>query len=470
MSETTAAIVPVVMIWSFDEGYHYVGPFGSVPEANEWGIEHEDDHGPEWHSELVDPALPLEVRAPDGVAELPADDPDRVPGCDEFEDPFSDTEGAAFHLLMTSGKPLHLVGPFEDHRTAFLWGRMNERRGGDIGWQVVWLEEPSARVRLVQPASNSRGRRVLARKRDQHRADAMLIADFRRDEIVGVNAPAPTQTIINGDCLEELRAMPAASVDAAVFSPPYNLKKRYNVHNDDMPEAVYLAWQDEVARELRRVMKPFGHVFLNVGWNSRRQWRSNDVAMAYRPFFVLQNQIAWIKSVALDASTLPDEALRSEMHERTFGHFTPIGSSTYLNPCWEIIWHFTPTGRSPIDREAIGVPYVFKDQPARFGHNRELHCRGNVWHKPYKTTQSRDDRFNHPSPYPVDLALMCLKLAKLGPDALVLDPFAGIGSTLLAAQELGLRAIGIEIDPAYCAAAEERLLAGRCRSTIPTTP
>ena len=132
------------------------------------------------------------------------------------------------------------------------------------------------------------------------------------------------------------------------------------------------------------------------------------------------------------------------------GHFTPIGSSTYLNPCWEIIWHFTPTRRSPIDREAIGVPYVFKDQPARFGHNRELHCRGNVWHKPYKTTQSRDDRF---------------KLAKLGPDALVLDPFAGIGSTLLAAQELGLRAIGIEIDPAYCAAAEERLLAGRCLST-----
>jgi hypothetical protein len=37
MSQTTAAIVPVGMVWSFDEGYHYVGPFGSVPEANEWG-------------------------------------------------------------------------------------------------------------------------------------------------------------------------------------------------------------------------------------------------------------------------------------------------------------------------------------------------------------------------------------------------------------------------------------------------
>jgi len=35
---------------------------------------------------------------------------------------------------------LHLVGPFTDHRTAFLWGLMDERRGGSLGRQVVWLE------------------------------------------------------------------------------------------------------------------------------------------------------------------------------------------------------------------------------------------------------------------------------------------------------------------------------------------
>jgi site-specific DNA-methyltransferase (adenine-specific) len=52
---------------------------------------------------------------------------------------------------------------------------------------------------------------------------------------------------------------------------------------------------------------------------------------------------------------------------------------------------------------------------------------------------------------------MCLRLADPQPDDLVLDPFAGIGSTLLAAQRLGLQAIWIEIDPAYCAAARRRL-------------
>jgi hypothetical protein len=144
--DTITTIVPVVMRWDFFEGYHYVGPFGSVPEANEWGIQNEDVHDLNWHTELVDPAAPLEVRAPDGVADLVNGSND----CGEFQDPVSNTEGAAFHLLMPSD-PLHFVGPFEDHRTAYLWGWMNEGRDGDPGWQVVWLEEPTTPVPLVSP-------------------------------------------------------------------------------------------------------------------------------------------------------------------------------------------------------------------------------------------------------------------------------------------------------------------------------
>jgi hypothetical protein len=145
---TTTDIVPVVMRWdAFGDGYHYVGPFGSIPEANEWAIEHDAD--PCWHAELVNPGVPLEVRAPDGLADLVDDDeqPDR------FADPVSDTEGAAFHLLMTDADPVHLVGPFQDQRIAYLWGLTNERRGGALGWQVVWLEDPAERPLMIPPAA-----------------------------------------------------------------------------------------------------------------------------------------------------------------------------------------------------------------------------------------------------------------------------------------------------------------------------
>lgn len=121
------------------------------------------------------------------------------------------------------------------------------------------------------------------------------------------------------------------------------------------------------------------------------------------------------------------------------------------------MWHLTPTGRSPIDRQAIGVPYVWKYQPARFGHDRDVHCRGNAWQIPYGTIQDNSERYHHPATYPVELVTMCLKLAKLLPDAVVLDPFMGIGSTLLAAKARGLSAIGIDVDPTYCAAAQEQL-------------
>jgi site-specific DNA-methyltransferase (adenine-specific) len=269
---------------------------------------------------------------------------------------------------------------------------------------------------------------------------------------------APTQAVIEGDCRAVLQTFPTHTFAAAVFSPPYNLSKKYSLHNDRMPEAEYLAMQAEVARELARTIRPNGHVFLNVGWDTKHPWRSVQVAQEYARRFVLQNRITWVKSIALDASTLP-ESLRGAMHARQIGHFVSIRSENYLNPTTEDVWHLTPSGRSPIrpDAPGVGVPYVWKDQPKRFGHFRERHCRGNAVHIPYPTTQSRADRDHHPATFPVALPEYCLRLADLKPGDMVLDPFTGTGATLLAAKRLNLSAVGIEIDPAYCEAARRRL-------------
>jgi site-specific DNA-methyltransferase (adenine-specific) len=266
-----------------------------------------------------------------------------------------------------------------------------------------------------------------------------------------------TPVMIEGDCIQHMRTMPAKSVAAIVTSPPYNLGKRYSLHDDDMPENHYFAWQGEVANQIARLLRPGGHLFIVLGSNSKRPWRSIDVAKIYGRHLVLQNRITWVKSLAVDASSVPDKTVRDAVHMRTFGHFVSLTSDRFLNPCAEDIWHFSQSGDSPINRLAVGVPYVFADQPARFGHHRNKHCAGNVWHIPTPTVQSNSERFNHPATFPIALADRCLRLAAPGRDGLVLDPFAGIGSTLAAAKALGLSATGIEIDPAYCNAARQQL-------------
>src|SRR5918994_2176082 len=65
-------------------------------------------------------------------------------------------------------------------------------------------------------------------------------------------------------------------------------------------------------------------------------------------------------------------------------------------------------------------------------------------------------RDGHPAPFPVELARRAIRLSTW-PDEIAFDPFAGSGSTLLAARQLGRRAIGVERSERYCALAADRL-------------
>jgi hypothetical protein len=71
---------------------------------------------------------------------------------DQWIEPQSRGPNAAFFLLMLYSDPLHLVGPFLDHRHAYFWGVAYEARTDDLGWQLVWLNEPAAPPRLLTPA------------------------------------------------------------------------------------------------------------------------------------------------------------------------------------------------------------------------------------------------------------------------------------------------------------------------------
>jgi site-specific DNA-methyltransferase (adenine-specific) len=128
-----------------------------------------------------------------------------------------------------------------------------------------------------------------------------------------------------------------------------------------------------------------------------------------------------------------------------------------LNDCHEFIFHFTPAGRTRLDRRSIGVKYQDKSNIGRWRQaSSDLRCRGNTWFIPYETIQSRDRDRPHPATFPSRLPESCIRLHGLSRAGLVVDPFLGLGSTAVACARLGVNFLGIEMDEHYLREAVER--------------
>ena len=273
-----------------------------------------------------------------------------------------------------------------------------------------------------------------------------------------LHANGATLRFYHGDCLDLLRRFDAASVSAIVTSPPYNLGVRYRTYDDSLPRKDYLAWTDAWIGAARRALEPHGALFLNVGAKPTDPWTAMDVAQAARRHLTLQNTLHWIKSIAIDREAAGAGAGLDR--DLAVGHYKPINSDRFVNDCHEFVFHFTPGGRTPLDRLAIGVPYQDASNIARWqrgGSNRR--CRGNSWFIPYETIQNRGKDRPHPATFPPRLADYCLRLHGRSRLRLVLDPFLGLGSAALACAQLGVDFVGIEIDEHYLKEAVTRVRA-----------
>jgi site-specific DNA-methyltransferase (adenine-specific) len=245
--------------------------------------------------------------------------------------------------------------------------------------------------------------------------------------------------------------LPNEHVDLVVTSPPYNLGVRYGKYADRQDRQSYLKWCSKWEAEVRRILKPSGSFFLNIGSAPSNPMLPHEIVMQLRENFVLQNTIHWIKSI-----TIEDR----QGHVRSHGHFKPISSKRFLNDCHEYVFHFTIDGKIDIDRLALGVPYQDKSNIARWSHTRggDLRCRGNTWFIPYQTIQRRAKERPHPATFPVALAENCIKLHGVSRVRTMLDPFLGIGNSAVAAQRCGVKKfIGFEIDETYLNEARRRL-------------
>ena len=244
------------------------------------------------------------------------------------------------------------------------------------------------------------------------------------------------------------------TIDAVVTSPPYNLGIDYgSTVTDSGTREEYLteftpAWLTEV----KRLLKPDGHFFLNLGAAPSNPLLPYQVLMlAVGMGWKLQNTIHWVKSITFEDKK-GDKVTR--------GHFKPINSPRYLNDAHEFIFHLTHDGCRPVCRKAdgVGVPYSDPSNITRWDHTdgENLRCGGNNWLIPYETINSSTLQRPHPATFPVELVERCLKLA--GEPKVVLDPFVGIGTTMVAAEKCGAEwVIGIDLCAEYAVEAVHRL-------------
>lgn len=217
-------------------------------------------------------------------------------------------------------------------------------------------------------------------------------------------------TLYHGDALEVLAdGLGGPFVGAVVTDPPYNVGYRYDEHDDSMDEGAYLTWlRERFDAATLRVIGP-----LVWFWQGIRL--GNGDALAVLPSgYVMHHIGAWFK--------------------REFaGDLWKGGHPAYT---WEpIIW-----------ARHGGAPATYHGKKG--GHEGRDGLIGN--------SVRHDGVSWHPCPKPLSIVSTVVSWVG-GPDATILDPFAGSGTTLLAAKRAGLKAIGIELSERYCEGIADRL-------------
>jgi site-specific DNA-methyltransferase (adenine-specific) len=250
-------------------------------------------------------------------------------------------------------------------------------------------------------------------------------------------------TIYHGDARSAGLVGVAACV---VTSPPYNVGIAYDVHDDTMPWGEYRDLAVTSSSVMAGALIEGGRSWVNVapvvqeepggaGRNGPHSGRATKVRQSLLDI--------WGSSLR-GAGLAPADVIAwcSQRGSGTAWGSYEMPSAPNVRGDWEaILWHFKGT----FPRSAPEGMEGWRD---RLGNWPALVS--NVWEiRP----EQRDE---HPAPFPEEVARRCIRLSTW-PGEAVLDPFMGAGATLLAARDLGRRAIGFDVSERYCEIAAQRL-------------
>lgn len=233
------------------------------------------------------------------------------------------------------------------------------------------------------------------------------------------------ESLVAGDALTCLQQMPDAICDAGVTSPPYNKQEanhgwlvqavKYKNASDKQNEAAYQQGQIAVLNELYRVMKPGGSFFYNHKVRAVRGEMLHPIMWLSQTHWSIRQEIVWDRRIAAN--------IRG--------------------------WRFWQ----------VDERIYWLQKPARTGARgkigRELESRhaklSSVWRFP----PARDNP--HPAPFPLILPVRAISAVLPDAPGLVIDPYCGSGTTLVAAKLLGHKWLGIDVSSEYLKMSRARL-------------